>query len=97
MGFFCQCEKKHNYFVHGLIRLQVHASTCMHHRAVTDQHIFACNIYKSYMNGCASKHAYTHLAFKGENITYSAFSAYSSVTVTLRGMWVLLLVNVTTY
>ena len=30
MGFFSQCERKHNYFVHGLIRLQVQqAYACM--------------------------------------------------------------------
>ena len=58
----------------------------MHHRAVNDQHIFARNIMHEW---CKT------LLLIGEDITYSAFSAYSSVTVTLRGMWVLLLVNVT--
>ena len=53
------------YFVHVLIRLQV-----QHHKVVTDQHIFACNIsiMHEWCNGCAyvhaCMHARTHLAFK---------------------------------
>ena len=44
-GFISQCERKQNYFVRGLIRLQVQqAYACTCHWAVTDQHIFARNI-----------------------------------------------------
>ena len=35
----------------------------MHHRVVTDQHIFARNI-----NGCVCMHACMHLAFKDLNV-----------------------------
>ena len=38
----------------------------MHHRAVADQHIFACNISHmlKWCNGRVCMHAYTHLVFK---------------------------------
>ena len=64
-GFFSQCERKHNYFVHGLIRLQVQqAFVCIMKLCLINTFLHA--ISKSCMNGCVCvcMHAYTHLAFK---------------------------------
>ena len=48
MGFVCQREKKHNYFVHVLVRLQV-------------QQAYAYII--EWCNVCVCIHACMHLAF----------------------------------
>lgn len=68
-GFFRQCVKKHNYFVLGLIRFQVHlAYACI---------IEFCLINTQYLtmqewcSGCVCMHAYAHLVFKElRNITF---------------------------
>ena len=64
MGFFSQCEKKHNYFVHVhvLIRLQVQqAFACIIELGMINT--FLHSISKSCMNGvmvvCACKHVRT--------------------------------------
>ena len=57
------CEKKHNYFVHVLIRLQVHQA----YACIIELCPFLHAISKSCMNGvtrCVCMHAFTHLAFK---------------------------------
>ena len=56
MGFFSQCERKHNY----TYKVISAASIYMHHKVVTDQHIFPHALSKSCMNGvmvvCACMH-----------------------------------------
>ena len=56
MGFFSKCERKHNYSY----KVTSAASIYMHHKVVTDQHIFARIIS---MNGvmvvCACMHIRT--------------------------------------
>ena len=64
MGFIGQCERKHNYFVHVLIRLQVQqVYACIIELCLI---IFARNILLMHemCDGCVCMHAYTHLPFK---------------------------------
>ena len=53
MGFFSQCERKHNYFVHVLIRLQVQqAYACINGVKVlcACMHIYALGIQRVKIN-----------------------------------------------
>ena len=66
MGFFSQCEKKHDYFVHGLIRLQVQqAYACIIEVCLINTLLHATS--SPCMNGvtvvCACMHVNTHLTF----------------------------------
>ena len=72
MGFFSQCEKKHNYFVRPY-KVTSAASICMNHRTVSDQHVCVCNnlishewsgVTHEWCNGCVCMHWYSHFAFK---------------------------------
>ena len=60
MGFFSQCEKKHNYFVHGLIRLQVQQT----YAGIIELcliNTFLHAIFNSCMNGVTVVHACMHI------------------------------------
>ena len=62
MGFFSQCEKKHNYFVHGHIRLQL-------------QQAYACIVELQLIN--TFLHAISHSCMNGVKHILDEFeSAY---------------------
>ena len=56
MGSFIQCERKHCTCTY---KVTSAASICMHHKVVTDQHIFAQSCMNGVMVVCACMHIHT--------------------------------------
>ena len=59
MGFFSQCERKHNYFGTCTYKITSAAIIFIYHKVVTDQHIFARSSMNGVMVVCACMHIRT--------------------------------------